>query len=242
MTSTTRRRAVFFDLDDTLYDHLIPFRAALINLLGTKEGFPYEQAYHRMRYYSDALSAELGGTPTHGEELHQMRRQRFRLALAEFGLSITPEQAQAVQEEYLSLQYAIELFDGVEELITELKARNFVVGIITNGPPDHQMNKVNALALTRLIPEKLIYISGAVGFTKPDKRLFSHVTEQLSLAPENCCYIGDSWRNDVVGALDAGWKVLWFNHRSVKPESEHQPHHEVTGYPEISKVLLSDYL
>ncbi|MUG45916.1 HAD family hydrolase [Paenibacillus woosongensis] len=242
MISISRQRAVFFDLDDTLYDHLIPFRAALTNILSTPEDFPYDQAYHRMRYFSDALSAELGGTPTHGEELHQMRRQRFRLSLAEFGLSLTPEQAQAVQDEYLSLQYAIRLFDGVEELILELKARNFVVGVITNGPPDHQMNKVKALNLTRLIPEELIYVSGAVGFTKPDVRLFRHVTDQLGLAPEHCCYIGDSWRNDVVGALDAGWKVLWFNHRSVQPESDHQPHHQVAGYPDIAKVLLSDYL
>lgn len=238
MTSSSQQRAVFFDLDDTLYDHLIPFRAALTNILATKEEFPYEQAYHRMRYYSDALSAELGGTPTHGEELHQMRRRRFQLALAEFNLQLTPEQAQAVQDEYLSLQYAIELFDGVKELITELKARSIVVGVITNGPPDHQLNKIQALSLTRLIPEELIYISGAVGFTKPDERLFRHVTDQLGLAPENCCYIGDSWRNDVVGALDAGWKVLWFNHRSVEPESDHQPHHLVTSYPEITKVLL----
>lgn len=238
MTSTSRRRAVFFDLDDTLYDHLNPFRAALTNILSTPPDFPYDQAYHRMRYYSDALSAELGGTPTHGEELHQMRRQRFQLALAEFGLSLAPELAQTVQEEYLSLQYTIELYDGVEELITELQARSFVVGVITNGPRDHQMNKVKALNLTRLIPEELIYISGAVGFTKPDARLFQHVTGQLGLAPQNCFYIGDSWRNDVVGALDAGWKVLWFNHRSVEPESDHQPHHRVADYQEIAHVLL----
>ncbi|MNJ38935.1 dUMP phosphatase [compost metagenome] len=100
------------------------------------------------------------------------------------------------------------------------------------------MNKVKALNLTRLIPEELIYISGAVGFTKPDARLFQHVTGQLGLAPENCCYIGDSWRNDVVGALDAGWKVLWFNHRSVEPESDHQPYHRVADYQEIAHVLL----
>ncbi|AZK46321.1 HAD family hydrolase [Paenibacillus lentus] len=238
MTFSSQQRAVFFDLDDTLYDHLIPFRTALTRILATKEDFPYEQAYHRMRYFSDALSAELGGTPTHGEELHQMRRQRFQMALAEFDLQLTSEQAQAVQEEYLSLQYAIGLFDGVKELITDLKARNFIVGVITNGPPDHQMNKIQALALTKLIPEDQIFISGAVGFTKPDVRLFQHVTDKLGLAPENCCYIGDSWRNDVVGALDAGWKVLWFNHRNVTPESDHQPHHLVTGYPEITKVLL----
>ncbi|MNJ41585.1 HAD family hydrolase [Paenibacillus bouchesdurhonensis] len=238
MTSSSQQRAVFFDLDDTLYDHLVPFRTALTNIMATEEDFPYEQAYHRMRYYSDALSAELGGTPTHGEELHHMRRSRFQLALAEFDLQLAPEQAQALQDEYLSLQYSIRLFDGVAELITELKSRNFLVGVITNGPPDHQMNKVRALALTKLIPEDHIFISGAVGFTKPDERLFRHVTDKLGLAPENCSYIGDSWRNDVVGALDAGWKVLWFNHRNVEPESDHQPHHLVTAYPDIAKLLL----
>ena len=52
---------IFFDVDDTLYDHLIPFRKAVAERVGTRGDFPYEEAYHRLRYHSDMLSLELGG-------------------------------------------------------------------------------------------------------------------------------------------------------------------------------------
>ncbi|MNZ69644.1 Pyrimidine 5'-nucleotidase YjjG [compost metagenome] len=238
MSQNISPQAVFFDVDDTLYDHLIPFREALQNILHTDTDFPYEQAYHRMRYFSDTLSAQAGGTPTHGKVLDDMRQNRFILALAEFGLSLTPDQAQKVQDEYLSNQFAIELFEGAEQLIHELMSRGTVVGLITNGPPAHQLQKIQALGIDRILSSDRIFISGAVGITKPDRGLFDHVTESLGLTSSSCYYIGDSWRNDVVGAVSAGWNVVWFNHRGVQPESEHQPHHVVDSYNDIAKVLL----
>ncbi|MEF2967635.1 HAD family hydrolase [Paenibacillus sp. M1] len=231
-------KAVFFDVDDTLYDHLIPFREALMHVLGTGDGFPYAPAYHRMRYYSDTLSAQAGGTPTQGRALHEMRTRRFILSLAEFGLELSAAQAAEVQAEYLSRQFDIRLFDGARSLISDLLGRECTVGLITNGPSEHQMKKIAALGLADLIPPELIYISGAVGFTKPDRRLFAHVADKLNFPPEACYYIGDSWRNDVVGALDAGWHVLWFNHRNAQPESEHKPHFRANSYEELRQLLL----
>lgn len=232
------QKAVFFDVDDTLYDHLIPFREALQRVLGTGEDFPYAPAYHRMRYYSDKLSAEAGGTPTHGSELSEMRTRRFSLSLAEFGIRLTGPQAEEVQAEYLNRQFDITLFDGARPLMDDLIGRGIIVGLITNGPPEHQMKKIRALGLSELIPPERIFISGAVGITKPDRKLFDHVTDALNLTSAACYYVGDSWRNDVVGALDAGWNVLWFNHRGAEPESSHNPHFKVDSYADIAQILL----
>ncbi|WP_410771700.1 HAD family hydrolase [Fontibacillus sp. BL9] len=233
------QKAVFFDVDDTLYDHLIPFRQALEQVLGTGEDFPYAAAYHRMRYYSDKLSADVGGTPTHGSELHEMRTRRFILSLAEFDITLTESKAAEIQSQYLRRQFEIQLFDGVRSLLTCLMDRGVIVGLITNGPPEHQMKKIRALGLNGLIPPERIFVSGAVGWTKPDRQLFLHVTDKLHLTPAACYYIGDSWRNDVVGAVDAGWNVLWFNHRGAGPESHHQPHYTTTSYAEIAEILLA---
>lgn len=237
---TARKQAVFFDVDDTLYDHLQPFRQALEEVLDTGPGFPYEPAYHRMRYYSDYLSAEAGGTPTHGRVLEEMRTQRFVRSLAEFGLTLTPEQAAAVQAAYLDRQFAIRPFDGVRELIGKLKSLGFIVGLITNGPPEHQWRKIRALGMDSLIPPELVFISGAVGLTKPDRRLFDHVCDRIGLAPGQCCYVGDSWRNDVVGAAGASWRVLWFNHRQAEPESALRPHERAVSYAELGRLLLGE--
>lgn len=239
MNAMTSNRAIFFDVDDTLYDHLQPFREALEEILHTGPNFPYESAYHRMRYYSDYLSAQAGGTPTYGQVLESMRTERFVRSLGEFGLSLTTDQAAAVQAAYLGRQFDIRPFPGALELIGELQARGAVVGIITNGPPDHQWRKIRALGVDRLIPAELVFISGAVGLTKPDARLFNLIAGKLGIAPDQCWYIGDSWRNDVVGAAGAGWHSIWFNHRGIQPESDpHLPHTPVISYAELSRLLL----
>ncbi|WP_068787099.1 HAD family hydrolase [Paenibacillus phocaensis] len=241
MKPITPNHAVFFDVDDTLYDHLQPFRAALEEILNTGNDFPYEPAYHRMRYYSDFLSAEAGGTPTQGQALESMRTERFIRSLGEFGLPLSAEQAAAVQAAYLSRQFDIHPFPGALELIGELQARDVVVGIITNGPPDHQWRKIRALGVDRRIPAERVFISGAIGLTKPDIRLFHLIAEKLGKAPEQCCYIGDSWRNDVVGAAGAGWQTIWFNHRGVRPESEGSlPYTPAVTYTELSRLLLGE--
>lgn len=87
------------------------------------------------------------------------------------------------------------------------------LGIITNGPVAHQMEKVETLGLSRWFAPESIVVSGAVGVDKPDPRIFRIACERLGTRPEDCVYVGDSFASDVVGATSAGMPVVWFNHR-----------------------------
>ncbi|SFS79113.1 HAD family hydrolase [Paenibacillus sp. 453mf] len=231
--------AVFFDVDDTLYDHLAPLREALMQRLHLPGTLPYEAIYHRFRYYSDLLSAEknLSAVPA-PEEVADMRRRRFMLALAEFGIFINEEQAEAAQAAYLDMQFRIKPFPGMVEMIQHLRDRGVIVGLITNGPEEHQMAKIKALQMESYMDQKLFFVSGGVGYAKPDAQLFQYVNKVTGTAPENCYYVGDSWRNDVVGALAAGWTVLWFNHRRAEPESEHKPHSIAENVEQLEAILM----
>ncbi|MDR0268220.1 HAD family hydrolase [Paenibacillus sp.] len=233
-------KGIFFDVDDTLYDHLEPLRMALQCVLATGEDFPYGKVYHRFRYYSDILSAEHGAVNAAGAErdLQDMRVRRAKLALAEFGVHVTDREAARIQDAYLKGQFQIQPFPGAVELIRNLQSAGHIVGLITNGPEKHQMAKIKALAMDSTITPGNIFVSGAVGYDKPDPRLFAHVNAQTDTDASHSFYIGDSWRNDVMGALEAGWTAIWFNHRQVKPETEHQPHYMAAAYRELADILL----
>ncbi|MBO7748010.1 HAD family hydrolase [Paenibacillus sp. MWE-103] len=237
------KRAVFFDVDDTLYDHLIPFRKTVEQVAGPRiplAAFPYEAAYHRLRYHSDMLSLELGGAGAMeaGAATDYMRMRRFQLTMAEFGLGLTDAQAEAMQAAYIGCQYDIAMFDGARELLEALIRRGDAVGLITNGAPGHQRRKIEAMRLDGLIPRELQFVSGALGWDKPDARLFRHANARTGTRPENSVYVGDSWRNDVIGALEAGWRVVWFNHRRAARESGHEPTREASSYAELRALLL----
>ena len=62
--------------------------------------------------------------------------------------------------------------DAMKDLLQSLKEK-VTLGIITNGPAQHQWDKVNALGVTEWIPVGHVFISGALGVAKPDKRIFS---------------------------------------------------------------------
>ncbi|ANS77025.1 HAD family hydrolase [Paenibacillus yonginensis] len=235
------RQAIFLDVDDTLYDHLSPMREALEEELRLPASFPYERAYYLFRYYSDLLSDRegLSASPDR-DKIANMQKQRFMLMLADLGVTIDERQAGRLQAAYLARQFAIRPFEGALQLIEGLKRKGHLVGLITNGAGPHQMRKIGALQMENHIPKQRIFVSGVVGMAKPDPDLFAHVNQVTGTLPEHSIYIGDSWRNDVAGSLGAGWTSIWFNHRHAEPESELTPHHVVSSYAEMSRILLGE--
>jgi putative hydrolase of the HAD superfamily len=53
-----------------------------------------------------------------------------------------------------------------------------------------------------------IFVSSAVGYAKPDRRIFDYVLQSRRLAASNVLHIGDSVTNDVGGAVNAGVKGI----------------------------------
>lgn len=51
-----------------------------------------------------------------------------------------------------------------------------------------------------------IWVSSELGAHKPDERIFGRAVEALGLGAERVLHVGDSWREDVEGAMGAGLK------------------------------------
>ncbi|MDT3425971.1 putative hydrolase of the HAD superfamily [Paenibacillus forsythiae] len=231
------RRAIFFDLDDTLYDHLVPFRNAVREVIQPDESvLDVLHLFDRVRYHSDQLWPRY----LQGEfSLDETRVRRMEIAFSEFGIHLSREQATLVQKGYIGRQYNIEMIDGVLPQLTRLMEEGHVVGIITNGPVDHQMSKIRGLGVDKLIPSDRIFISDAVGIAKPDPEIFAYVNRTTGTTADNSVYVGDTWHNDVVGALDAGWEMCWYNPRGKGPGSDHKPTHTFRNYEEFSLLPIT---
>lgn len=232
----SNKQAIFFDLDDTLYDHLVPFREAVREVLTPDESrLDYAELFYIVRHHSDLLWPKYlsGELP-----LEETRVLRLELAFAEIGLPLNRKQASRVQASYIGRQYQIEMIEGVREQLERFIADGHIVGIITNGPAEHQMKKIIGLGVDQLIPLDRIFISDAVGLAKPNPELFAHVNRMTGTAAEHSIYIGDTWANDVVGALAAGWKVCWYNPRGREPATDQEASYIFTDYEEFSKLPI----
>jgi hypothetical protein len=58
---------------------------------------------------------------------------------------------------------------------------------------------------------KGVFTSRELGGLKPELRFFRQLESVLARAPHQLIMIGDSYRADMLGAKNAGWKAVWYN-------------------------------
>ena len=133
---------------------------------------------------------------------------------------LTGEQALGMQREYKINQQKLQMSNITINILKLARKNNVKLGIITNGPSEHQWVKIKALGVERWIDRENIIVSGDYGVNKPDVRIFEIMKEKLQLPNDSLYYIGDSIENDIVGANNAGWKSIWINRYKQKSPKE----------------------
>jgi putative hydrolase of the HAD superfamily len=78
-------------------------------------------------------------------------------------------------------------------------------------------------------------LSAEIGALKPEPAAFEAVQRKLGLFPGNLAMVGDSWTDDVMGALDAGWTAIWVN-RDAKPRPAHHDEYPVYEVRSLDRV------
>ena len=215
MSKENRMIGLVFDVDDTLYEQIVPFEKAYKNLFNMD--IDMEKFYLLSRYYSDVKFEASRNGEMNMDEYHIYR---IREAAKDLGVYLSDEEALNMQKEYKKNQQKLQMSNITISILELAKENNIKLGIITNGPSEHQWYKVKALGVERWINKDNIVVSGDYDINKPDVRIFEIMQEKLQLPNDSLYYVGDSLENDIVGANNAGWKAIWINRYKKKlPEN-----------------------
>ena len=227
---------IIFDVDDTIYNLMQPFFEAHNEIYGNRTDADCEQLFMASRIYSDeAFYMHERGEITAAEEF----AYRIRKTYADVGIQVSDQEAGFFEERYRYYQQHIHVPEGIVRILDYCKEKEITIGILTNGKKQNQGKKIEVLNLKKWFPEENIFISGEIGFTKPDVRAFAAVQEGLNLNPEETWFIGDTFEVDVIGAKNAGWHVVWFNHRHREmPLGEIEPDVEVNTEEELYDFIV----
>lgn len=203
-----RMKAMVFDVDDTLYDRGAPFRKAFEELYPGRRDVSVRELYLAVtRRGSEVFeAAQRGEMP-----LEESHIYRVKNGFADMGIEITEEEALQFQERYAAKQREIEMPEAIREAVEYCGKSGCLMGVLTNGPAEHQFQKVEQLGLLKWVKREHVIISGACGLMKPDVRIFKLTEKQMGLKSEDIWYVGDSYESDICGAKAAGWKVIWLN-------------------------------
>ena len=191
--------ALVFDLDDTLYpekEFAMSGYHAVAQSLADSNICDFESAYSCM---AEAFVA--GG------------KQRVFPALLE-KLPDLPMTLADLVNIYRQHSPKIRLFPGYPELLQSL-AREYRLGVITDGLPAVQARKVQALGLESVV-DKIIYTwEYGADKQKPHPLPFSLMLEYLQANPESTLYVGDNPEKDCLGAHGAGMKCAQIQYPSA---------------------------
>ena len=100
--------------------------------------------------------------------------------------------------------------NGAFDFLNNLK-RKYLLGIITNGRKQTQLGRIKRAGI-------LNYFNSIVcshDFPKPSKIPFLKCIEELELHPENIVYIGDSYEQDYLPALNVGFNPILFDQKGL---------------------------
>ena len=221
-----------FDVDDTLYEQIVPFKNAYKSLFDMD--IDMEQFYLLSRHYSDVkFEASRNGEMTM-DEYHIYRIQE---AAKDLGVCLTAEQALSMQKEYKKNQQKLQMSNITISILELAKENDVKLGIITNGPSEHQWSKITTLGIESWIGRENIIVSGDYGINKPDVRIFEIMKEKLQLPNDSLYYIGDSIENDIVGANNAGWKAVWINRYKKKSPKGVDIHKIAENNSELFEII-----
>lgn len=229
--------AFLFDVDDTLYDQKQPFEKAYRTFFPEDQEMDVGRLFVLSRKYSDEVYED---SQTGRMSMEEMYIYRIRKALEELGRTITDEAALGFQACYQSFQYKIEMSREMETLLEDC-SRHVPLGLITNGPTEHQWEKIGALGADRWIPKEHVFISGTLQIAKPDRRIFDYAADVMGLDPGETYFIGDSLDNDIGGAAGAGWKTVWINRRKKENSGDVVPDYIVYAEEELHALLRKLY-
>ncbi|ASV67537.1 HAD family hydrolase [Cytobacillus kochii] len=98
-------------------------------------------------------------------------------------------------------------FPNLLSMLEDLRKSNLILGIITNGYGQFQMDNIKALGIEKYF--KTILVSEWEGIKKPEPQIFKRALEQLNVSANESIFVGDHPENDVKAAQNVGMKGIW---------------------------------
>lgn len=210
-------RLVLFDLDDTLFAHsraVVEGIGRHLALLGgafagadSALALTLWQSLEEEHYHSYLAGAL---------DYHGQRRARARDFAAAHGVTLDDGQALAWFDSYVRHYRAgWRLHEDALPCLDALASRfpGIRIGLITNGEPAFQAEKLRATGLDRRVEH--VIASGSLGFAKPDPRIFEHACAVFGVPSAESVYVGDRLRTDAIGAAAAGLTGVWLDRDGV---------------------------
>ena len=203
-------KAVFFDIDDTLYDtsgFARLARKAAINVM-IDAGLPLssDEAYKLLK---EIIKEKGSNYDKHFNILTKRVFGEEKPLLIALGM-IT----------YHNVKFALlRLFPKTPSTLIYLKSKGYHLGVISDGITIKQWEKLIRLGLHHFFDE--VVTSEEAGVEKPDEKIFRLALDRMGCQPTNSIMIGNKFNKDIIGAINIGMSAILVNSKLTSDEKEY---------------------
>ena len=219
-----KTRAVFFDLDNTLYDYRDYYSYALLEI---------------GKYLADKYEVDVFEVHKWGIEILSKKSSRYPKLFDDLldMLDIPRSEVKKCVEIFNTISPPIGPFSDVIPTLEKLKDYGVILGIITDGNPLRQSRKIKLLGLSKYF--NIVVFSYEYGYPKPAKEPYIYALRIAKVTPAQAYYVGDDPRFDFKGAKEIGMTTI----RLLRGEFVNIPRNEYIDYeieslPEIIEIIL----
>ncbi|WP_309091286.1 HAD family hydrolase [Domibacillus sp.] len=233
------KKAVFFDLDDTLLDDRKSIQTAFDVTCGElaekyeKDAAEIEKhvrtaahaQYQTYDFYPVTLSIGINpfeglwgnfgdvhhnGFRSMGDQIADYQLKAWENGLKQAG--IPASEAEWARDRFRNVRRkSAFVYEETFDVLNTLRDKGIRLLLLTNGAPSLQLEKLTMTP--ELVPYfEHVLISGHFGFGKPEKAIFDHALRLMDLEPGDVLMVGDNQGTDILGATRAGIESAWINH------------------------------
>lgn len=201
-------KEVIFDIDNTLYDYEIG-HAAGMKKMGeyVKKEFGAEPEEFEKNY--KRLNQEIAERLGRDNATIHSRSIRLQNLLEEWEKPLFPHVNVLYHLYWDTLIDVSRAEPGSLEAVKELYKMGIGIGIGTDMTAQMQYAKLEHLGFAPYV--RHIVTSQEAGYEKPHREFMSLCIRKAGCAPDECVFVGDAFKKDVVGAMNVGMHAVWYN-------------------------------
>lgn len=231
-----KKKAILFDLDDTLLDFHRSEDVALRKTLSENGVTPTDEM---IKHYSKVNLSQWKLLEKGELTREQVLYRRFEIFFSDLGLTCDPVKVQSGYENALSQSYFY--LDGAEELLDEL-SQKYRLFVVSNGTAKVQDGRIALSGIGKYFEQ--IFISQRAGYDKPNPKFFDKCFELIGdLDRSDCFIVGDSLTSDIQGGKNSGITTVWYNLRNYPRDPEIVPDYEIPSLdmlPIVAEMIFEE--
>ncbi len=232
------KKAVLFDLDNTLYNYERVHKKALkkvFNVLKKEIKISFKEFFRLYKISKAEIHRELAGTASsHNRVLY------FQRLIEKTHNTVEPLMILKLYDSYWdNFLDNIRLNKGVLKTLKILKEKGIKTAIVSDLTTHIQLRKMAKLGITPYID--FLVTSEEAGSEKPNNVMFLLALNKLNVLPSDAVMVGDNPINDVEGANSVGLDTILLADKSSDKfnfnEDYQKPNFKITEIPEILEFL-----